>query len=199
MLTRRDRQALHLRQLNADRGRCRAAVGIAPVTRLSIALLLLLQVVAIAQDVTEPALKAAYIYNFAKFTEWPGTAPAAGPFVMCVLGDVAVGEALERAVVGRALAGRPIVTSRVIPSDPKRACHLLYVSGLSVAQAGSVVADLHELPVLTISDIEGFTDVGGIAQLFFEHGQLRFRIQLDPAKRARLQISSRLLILAKPK
>ena len=50
-----------------------------------------------------------------------------------------------------------------------------------------------------ISDVEGFTDVGGIAQFFFEHGQLRFRIQLESAKRARLQISSRLLIMAKTK
>ena len=61
----------------------------------------------------------------------------------------------------------------------------------------SCIAGLRDAPVLTISDIEGFTEVGGIAQFFFEHGQLRFSIQLESAKRARLQISSRLLVMAK--
>ena len=52
--------------------------------------------------------------------------------------------------------------------------------------------------MLTISDIDGFNDAGGMAQLFFEHGQLRFSIRLDPVKRARLQVSSKLIVLAKP-
>jgi hypothetical protein len=152
-----------------------------------------------AQDVTEPALKAAFIYNFAKFTEWPADTPAGGPFVMCVLGDAAVADALERAVAGRILIGHPLTASRLVSGGPKRPCHVLYVSGLSAAQAGQVIVDRRDQPVLTISDIEGFTEVGGIAQFFFEHGQLRFRIQLESAKRARLQISSRLLIMTKTK
>jgi len=172
-------------------------LGFAFITWAIVTLLLLIRVVVLAQDVTESALKAAFIYNFAKFTEWPGDVPAAGPFVMCVLGDAAVGDALERAVIGRVLTGRRIVASRVVAVDAKRGCHILYVSGVSAAQAGLVVADLRDVPVLTISDVEGFTGVGGIAQFFFEHGQLRFRIQLESAKRARLQISSRLLIMAK--
>jgi YfiR/HmsC-like len=143
-------------------------------------------------------LKAAYIYNFAKFTEWSADIPAADPLVMCVLGDAAVGEALERAVVGRVIVGHRIVTSMVAATASKRACHVLYVAGVTAAQAGELVADLRDLPVLTISDIEGFTKVGGIAQLLFEHGQLRFRIDLASTKRARIQISSRLLIMARP-
>ena len=65
-------------------------------------------------------------------------------------------------------------------------------------QTAPVVAPLRDAPVLTISDIEGFHDAGGMAQLFFERGQLRFSIRLDPVKRARLQLSSKLIILAKP-
>jgi hypothetical protein len=183
-------------RLNADMRRLRP-IGPAIVTWATITLVLLIRMVALAQDVTESALKAAFIYNFAKFTEWPGDVPTVGPFVMCVLGDSVVGDALERAVLGRVLAGHPIVMSRVVASEPKRACHVLYVSGVSVAQAGLVVADLRDVPVLTISDVEGFTAVGGIAQFFFEHGQLRFKIHLESAKRARLQISSRLLIMAR--
>ena len=69
------------------------------LTAGAIAILLLHPVTASAQDVTEPALKAAYIYNFAKFTEWPADVIAPGaPFVFCVVGDVAIGEALVRTV-----------------------------------------------------------------------------------------------------
>src|SRR5206468_7860140 len=67
-----------------------------------------------AQDVTEPSLKAAFVYNFAKFIDWPSDAlPAAGSFTACVLGDGRVLEALERTVKGRLLSGRSVSVSRV--------------------------------------------------------------------------------------
>ena len=170
------------------------------ITGAAIAVLLLMPGLASAQDVTEPALKAAFIYNFAKFTEWPaGVTPAGQPLVMCVLGDAAVGDALERAVKGRELAGRSMTVWRVAPVDPQRVCHVLYVSRVTAAQAAQAVAGVRDLPVLTISDAEGFSEQGGIAQFFFEHGQLRFSVDLACAKRARLQISSRLLTLRRQK
>jgi YfiR/HmsC-like len=151
-----------------------------------------------AQDVTEPALKAAFIYNFAKFTEWPADlVPAADPLVICVLGDTAVGDELERDVKGRVLAGHGIAVSLVAPAGPKGACHVVYVSGMTNPQAAPLVASLRDQPVLTISDVQGFIELGGIAQFRFEQGQLRFSVRLASVKRARLQISSRLLALAR--
>ena len=171
------------------------------ITRGTIAILLLMGPLASAQDVTEPALKAAFIYNFAKFTEWPAEVMprTTEPFVMCVLGDAAVGDALERLVKGRSLAGHSVAVSHVAPGGAQGLCHILYVSGVTATQAGQLVARHRDVPVLTISDVEGFTDVGGIAQFFFEQGQLRFTIQAGSAKRAHLQISSNLLALAKRK
>jgi hypothetical protein len=151
-----------------------------------------------AQDVTEPALKAAFIYNFAKFTTWPADLQAGDTFSICVLGDPAVGSALERAVAGRKLFERPLTVARVAAADPKRGCRILYVSGLPVREAAGIVGELRDAPVLTISNIEGFASSGGMTQFFFEHGQLRFRINLESVKRAGLQISSRLLIMARP-
>jgi len=172
----------------------------AGITRVAIAAFLLPRVPALAQDVTEPALKAAFIYNFAKFTNWPANAAApAAPFMMCVVGDAAVGDALERVVNAHLLAGRTMAVSNVAPAGPWGVCQILYVSGVPAAQVARLVAGLHDLPVLTISDIEGFAQLGGIAQLFFEHGLLRFSIRDEFAKRARLQISSRVLALAKNK
>jgi hypothetical protein len=153
-----------------------------------------------AQDVTEPALKAAFIFNFARFTEWPrDLVPLAEPLAMCVLGDAAVGDALERVAKGRMLAGHRVGVSLLAAAGPPRACQVLYMSGVTASQLTQTVARLRDGPVLTISDVEGFTDIGGIVQFYFEHGQLRFMVHLASAKRARLQISSRLLVLAKIK
>jgi YfiR/HmsC-like len=175
--------------------------GFAPVAHATFVILFMLlpmaRFVVRAQDVTASALKAAYIYNFVRFTVWPEDLPASEPFVMCVLGDGAVGDALGRAVTGRALAGHRIVVSMLAAPGPKGACRVLYVSSMMPSQAEKLVAELRDAPVLTISDIEGFTEVGGIAQFFFEDGQLRFTIRPESAKRARLLISSRLLALSR--
>ena len=166
---------------------------------MALAVLLLTPVLGSTQDVTEPALKAAFVYNFAKFTDWPPDVVPAGaePFILCVVGDAAVADALERLVKGRVLAGHNMAVQKS-PAAPEKACHVLYVSGVTAVQATQVIAKQRDLPVLTISDVEGFTELG-IAQFFFEHGLLRFSIDLVSAKRAHLQISSNLLALAKRK
>jgi len=176
------------------RGRIHALVSLA----IASCALALLSRTALAQDVTEPALKAAFIYNFARFTTWPTEAPAGDSFVICVLNDTAVADALQHSVAGRALAERPVSVTSVAPTAAKKGCRVLYIAGLPVTKVAEVVADLREAPVLTISSIDGFASAGGMTQFFFEHGQLRFRIHLESAKRAGLQISSRLLIMARP-
>src|SRR5688572_3824767 len=138
---------------------------IAVIVPLAGALVLaLVRGVSIAQDVTEPALKAAFIYNFARFTTWPADLPATDSFVICVLGDAAVGDALARAVAGRQLMERPIAITSVATAASKRGCRILYVSGVPVRQAADVVGELRDAPVLTISNIEGFASAGGMTQ-----------------------------------
>ena len=159
-----------------------------------LAVTLLMPPVAVAQDVTAPALKAAFIYNFVKFTEWPVALPVSDPFVICVIGDAAVGDALERVVEGREFAGRRMVALAAV-ARPTSACRVLYVSGATVGEVAQAIAGLQDSPVLTISDVAGFTDTGGMAQFFFERGQLRFTIKVDAVKRSGLKMSSKLLTL----
>jgi hypothetical protein len=159
----------------------------------------LLTVVAFAQDVSGPNLKAAYIYRFALFTEWPADAlPQTGPLTMCVVGDAAVRDALERTVQGVTVASRAVVVAFGQPDKPPPQCHTLYVSGVSSAQAARLVAGLREVPVLTISDLEGFNRMGGIVEFFYEAGQLRFSIRPDAVTQSHLQLSARLVLLARP-
>jgi hypothetical protein len=147
--------------------------------------------------VTEVTLKSAFLFNFARFTEWPAeTLPAEATVSACVLGDQAVGDALARAVKGKQIAGRPVAVTNIAAGASLPPCHVLYLSGADHAAIGSVMAALRNRPVLTVSDAEAFTKRGGIIQFFVEGGKMRFRINTRSARRARLLLSSRLLALA---
>ena len=150
-----------------------------------------------AQDVTEVGLKGAFLFNFARFTEWPADALRADSTVSaCVLGDHAVADALSRTVKGKLLGGREIAVTAVAPNASLPNCHLLYLSGLTESRIVEIVSALRDVPVLTVSDSDTFTKRGGIVQIFVESGTMKFRINSRSARRARLQLSSRLLALA---
>jgi hypothetical protein len=161
----------------------------------AVALLLAVASLAAGQSVSAPALTAGFLYNFAKFAEWPDSAPA-GAVTLCVLGDTAVAEALDVIVRGRTIDGREIAVVHA-KADALRACHVLYVSGLDQRRSQQIVDELRTAPVMTVSDRDRFAESGGIAGFYVEAGKMRFTINLDAALRARLRISSRLLNLAK--
>ena len=148
------------------------------------------------QDVTEPSLKAAFIHNFVKFTQWPrDVLPPAAPLAACVLGDAAFSGVLETYVKGRPVDGHDILVSQVVEARV-RPCHILYVSGITAKRAAQVVADLKDAPILTVSDLDDFAQAGGMAQLYVEGGTIRFKVNIDSTRSSRLQFSSRLLALA---
>ena len=150
-----------------------------------------------SQDVTEPSLKAAFVYSFAKFTEWPPEVlPPSMMFTACVLGDDAVSDALAHIVKGRELGGHGIKVMRVGIEPPLRLCHLLYVSGVTSEQLTAIVAIVRGAPVLTIGDHEEFGRLGGVAHMFVENGRVRFALNLDLARSLRLELSSRMVTLA---
>ena len=178
----------------------RRAIGVRPLVRVAVAVVLLLTLTPrtlLTQEVTGPALKAAFLFNFVKFTTWPADALAdAAPVQMCVVNAPAVGSALAAAVQGRVVAGHPIQVSQPAEDAALRKCHVLFVSGPRAA-ALKVVAAVHDAPVLTVSDLPAFATDGGIVQFHVQQGQLRFAFALDAARVARLQISSKLLSLAR--
>jgi hypothetical protein len=161
-------------------------------------LLCLFSTSSLSQNVTESALKAAFIYNFAKFTVWPqAVLPGATPFMMCVLGDPGVSDALERAVKGRQLGSRIVTVVRVTADGPLTSCQILYVTGVNTSQATNILTSLRQASVLTISDFDEFVRLGGMTQFFVEGGNMRFCINLESAKLPHIQFSSKLLALAK--
>jgi hypothetical protein len=151
----------------------------------------------LAQGTAEPALKAAFLYNFVKFTDWPAdAAPSDAAIRLCVLGDEAVGTALEQTVKNRQVDGHPLSMARV-NVDGALSCHLLYVTGLDRRRSMQLIERVQGAPVFTVSDLEAFAALGGVGQLFVENGKMRFALNPASAQRAGLRISSKLLALAK--
>lgn len=160
-------------------------------------MLLLVRVEIDAQAVTQPALRAAFLYNFAKFTEWPPDGLSAGPLTLCVLDDSAVEGALSELVGNSTINGRTVTISRNASGARLRACHLLYVGEANSARAAAILEELLGAPVLTVSNGDDFIRLGGIVGLFVEEGRMRFAINPDAAHRAGVRLSSRLLQLAR--
>jgi hypothetical protein len=143
------------------------------------------------------SVRAAFLYNFAKFTTWPEDAlPARQRLSLCVVGDTAVADALEQAIRGRAAAGHELSVEVIKPEGDVRSCHLLYVGARESHRAVEMIAAVKGAPVLTVSEANGFAESGGVAQLIVENDRMRFAINVAAAGRARLNLSSRLLSLA---
>lgn len=157
----------------------------------------MLPVYAQAQAVTPPALKAAFLYNFARFAEWPeGSLLPGERLTLCVTGDDLVTAALRETVRGRVIGGREVVVAAVMTGAPFESCHLLYVSRADERGLVRLLAAVGTHPVLTVSDHPRFAELGGIAQFIVDEDRMRFAINVASAGRARLQLSSRLLSLA---
>ena len=151
-----------------------------------------------AQPTTVSAVRAAFLYNFAKFAEWPTDALAPGQKLsLCVLGDNAVADALERTIKGHTIENHELTVQVVSAGWPIRSCHLLYVGGIDANGILRLVDALKDAPVFTVSDGDRFAELGGVAHLILESGRMRFAINVAAAQRARLQLSSKLLSLAK--
>ena len=157
----------------------------------------LLSTRASAQTATAATITSAFLYNFAKFTEWPADTLATGQRIaLCVIGDNAVADALELTIKGHAIESHELTVEIVKADGPLRSCHLLYVSGLDAKRSLQLIESLKTAPVFTASDADKFAALGGVAQLTLENGRMRFAINVTAAQRARLQLSSKLLSLA---
>jgi hypothetical protein len=149
-----------------------------------------------ADMASDVAVKAAFLYNFAKFTEWPAF-PADASLVLGVLGDDAVGAALTETIRGQLIEGHGLEVRRLTSETSPRSCHLLFVTGPEVRRVSSMLEEVRTLPILTVSDGAGFAQAGGMIELFVEGGHMRFAVNVDSVERARLHLSSRLLGLAR--
>ena len=145
----------------------------------------------------ESLVKAAFIFNFAKFVEWPPNSFADGdsPLVLCVLGEDPIQSALA-SVAGKMIGAHPLVVKPAASVENTAACHMLFIAGAKRGDFAPILNSLDRRPVLTIGDSEGFAREGVIINLVKARGKIRFEINLEAANRSGLNISSKLLKLA---
>jgi hypothetical protein len=150
-----------------------------------------------AQQAGEADVMAAYLFNFTRFVEWPdGTPSASDPFRLCVVADRAMTALIERTMTGEAVKGRPSETAVPASIEDARRCQILFVGRTEMSRARPMVAALREHPVLTVSDATRFAETGGIIEFVRIDEHVRFRVNVEAAKRSRIAISSRLLRVA---
>jgi hypothetical protein len=144
----------------------------------------------------EASVKAAFLYNFVKFADWPALPPGA-PILMCVVGDDQVADALVETVRGEAINSHALQVARPPDSGSWRGCQLLFIADADMRRGGAALGGLKTAPVLTVSDGQGFSEATGIIELYVQGGRMHFAINVDTAEHAGVRLSSRLLGLAK--
>jgi hypothetical protein len=141
-------------------------------------------------------LSAAFVFNFAKFTDWPSLADGA-PIVACVYGDDGIASALVDTVRGQTINGHAIDVRPSKDDGAFRLCQLLFVGAAERRRAQAALVSISTLPVLTVSDSAGFALTGGIIELYVDDGHMRFSINMTAVERSGLHINPRLLGLAR--
>ena len=156
---------------------------------------------ALAQAPTEYQVKAAFLFNFTKFVDWPASAWRAGqgPITICLVGEDHLGKTLDELVKGQNVGGRTLAVRRLaqapIPRDDS--CQMAFLAGLDRGRAEQQLAPVKGLPILIVVDHEDGGDPGAMIGFVVEDNKVRFNINLDAAERAGIKISSKLLKLAK--
>lgn len=151
------------------------------------------------QAVNEYQVKAAFLYNFAKFVEWPD--PPAGPsketLTLCIVGQDPFGDILDQVTKGKTVNGRELAVRRLTGPEEARSCQMVFIAASERRRIPAILEGLKRADVLTVGETESFAQLGGVINFVLQGDRVHFEINLDAAERAGLRISSKLLSLAK--
>jgi hypothetical protein len=146
---------------------------------------------------SEAQIKAVFLFNFAKYVEWPAAAfpNATAPIAIGVLGRDPFGDYLQH-VEGKMLQGHPFVIKHLAPDSDVSGCQILFISHSEASRMREILEKTSALPILTVGEDEPFAQNGGIIRFVLKNGNVRLAIDLNAAQKAGLTISSKLLAVA---
>jgi hypothetical protein len=158
-----------------------------------------LAVQARSQSATEYQVKAAFLFNFAKFVEWPGDAFPSGdaPLQICVLGQDPFRGDFEQVIEDKTMNGHRLEIIHPSGVPQARACQILFITPSAKQPLKEILQGLKGASVLSVGDTPGFAKAGGVINFVLEENRVRFEINPKAAERAHLKISARLLTVAK--
>ena len=147
---------------------------------------------------TEYQVKAAFLYNFAKFVDWPtaGSRNETETVAICIMGDDDLAKELDEIAKG-ATAGDRTIAVRRIKNVEGGGCQILFLGKSVDDRFRTIIAGLKAGPVLTVGDADNFLRVGGMIKFFIEDRKIRFEVNLDAVEKSPVRVSSKLLKLAK--
>jgi hypothetical protein len=155
---------------------------------------------ALAQTtVTERGVKAAFVYKFLGYVEWPAQAfaRADAPIVVGVVGADDIAGELADVVNGRSVEGRPIEVRRLRAGDSLAGLHVLFIGAAERGRTAALVKSAHARGILTVTENDDATEQASIINLVVADGRVRFDVALEAAERAGIKLSSRLLAVAR--
>lgn len=144
----------------------------------------------------EYQIKAAFLFNFTQFVEWPATSNSQAPIVIGVLGKNPFGSYLEDIVSGEKVNGHSLVVQYYNSVEDIKTCHVLFVSTAEANNFDHIVETLKNRNILTVSDGTDFIHHGGMIRFFTRNNKIQLQINPEAAKSAKLVVSSKLLRLA---
>jgi len=145
---------------------------------------------------TDYQVKAAYLYNFGRFVEWPPSSVKSDSFVVCVLGRDPFGSTLDNALAGESISGRHLVAKRISNPQESNGCQIVFLSSAEGENLKQLFESLDKEAVLTVSDIPQFSKRGGMIQFVMDGQRVRFEVNLAATQHAGLVLSSELLKVA---
>jgi YfiR/HmsC-like len=147
----------------------------------------------------EYRVKAAFLFHFVQLVEWPaGTlGNDIDPVTLCIVGEDSFHGDLETTLAGKTLGTRPLRVRHLKVTEDYQGCQVIFVSGHEAPHLGQLLHELKDGPVLTVGESDGFVEQGGMIGFLLVDNKVRFAINVEAAERAKLKISSRLLLLAK--
>jgi hypothetical protein len=147
---------------------------------------------------SEARVKAVFLFNFAKYVDWPAAAfpDATAPITVGVIGTDPFGDTLPHTVEGKTVNGRPFVIKHLAADSDLSGCHILFISHSEAARMGGILDKAGPLPILTVGEDEPFARNGGAINFVLKNGKVRLAINLAAARKAGLTISSKLLAVA---
>jgi len=147
---------------------------------------------------SEYQVKAAYLYNFSRFIEWPArpAAETGEPFAICVLGKDPFGPILDATVSGQGAGAQGLVARRLTKPEDALACQILFVGDSEEGHLKEILTALGKVSILTVSDIPRFSERGGMIEFVLKGDRVRFEVNLSNAVNAGLAVSSDLLKVA---
>jgi len=168
------------------------------VVLLLLSSILLCSVESRAQARSEYEVKAAFLYNFAKFVDWPPEAFPNGNSVLkiCILGQNPFGPEFGAFIEGKVAQGRKLQFAQVRDVQQAKSCQILYVASSEKPQILQILKAVDGAMVLTVGDWSEFASSGGIINFVLQNDRVRFEINLDAAERAGVKLSSKLLGVA---